>query len=59
MEKIFEHKNEIEVKVGDSFVWWKRVENPKHFAVCRGEHYVEMKWNDLTLDEQKAVEKFN
>lgn len=50
---------EVEVKVGSTFVWWKRSEFPTSFSVCREKTYVEMDWADLTLDEQKAVEKFN
>lgn len=61
MEKIFDSGKMLEVKVGGSFVVWVRSEDPKEFSVCRegAEKYVRMGWNELTLDEQNAVEKFN
>ncbi len=59
MEKIIDVGTDLEVKVGETFIAWWRCENPKRFSVCRGEKYVEMRWNELTLEEQIAVEKFN
>ncbi len=62
MTKIFETEKEIEVLADNgSSVAWVKCENPQGFSVFRdgSQSYVRMGWNDLTLDEQKAVEKFN
>jgi hypothetical protein len=60
MEKIFETEKEIEVLAGNgSAIAWVKGEDPKRFSVCRGKKYQDMGWEELTLEEQIAVEQFN
>ena len=60
--KLADTGNEVEIEVGGECLMFTRGEDgiPRDFWTTRGGNgYVKTNWNDLTLDEQNAVERFN
>lgn len=58
--KLADTGKEVEIEVNGECLTFTRGEMPGNFWTTRGGNgYVKTEWAELTIDEQKAVEKFN
>ena len=57
IELLFESQDEIEVAFDTSAIWWKK-DMSQISVIRRGTEYKNLKWNELTLQEQEIMERF-